>query len=353
MNILMLSTDMKIFEEGSDVSMRLSKYGVLGDSITFLVFGAGKRRERILAPNVRAVSAGGAGRISAYIGGAFTLLSLSRAASIISSQDPFFVGALGLKVSWLRRIPFQAQLHTDCFSEAYAGESLRRRIESVIAAFVVKNAACVRAVSERVAKSARRITRKPVSVLPIFVSPPADTPHAAPAVFSMLTVSRLTPEKRVDLIIRAAAEIKEARLVIVGDGPVRAELEALANSLGVSDRVEFAGWQKPAEYYARASVYVQASRYEGYGMALVEAALSGVPIVATDAGIVGELFRNGEDILVAAGTGKGIAEEVLRMKLEPQLAERLSVSARKKAAGSLVPEDAYLRGYAAALKTCF
>lgn len=352
MKVLMLSTDTKIFEPDSAVSARLSKYGALGESVTFLVFGPGAGKDIPLSANVRAVTAGGRGKVSALFLGALELLKLSREAGVISSQDPFFVGLVGLKISWLRKIPYQVQLHTDCFSDAYANESLRRRIEVLVAAFVVKNASCVRAVSERIARSARRITAKPVSVLPIFVPMPAPFSRTVPDGFSVLAVSRLTAEKRVDLIIRAVAEMKDAQLTILGDGPLKAELEALAKNLNIAERVHFAGWQKPDEYLSKAGAYVQASLYEGYGMALMEAALRGVPIVATDAGLAGDVFRNGQEMLVAAPTSRGIADELARIKLEPQLAARLAESARKKAEGLIVSEDEYLARYAAALKTC-
>jgi glycosyltransferase involved in cell wall biosynthesis len=101
-------------------------------------------------------------------------------------------------------------------------------------------------------------------------------------------VARLTAQKRVDLAIRAMTGIPDdVRLTIIGDGPDRASLEALARSLGVAERVRFAGRQPPdlvPEHLARADLMVYPARAEGFGLVAAAALMAGVPVVACEDG---------------------------------------------------------------------
>jgi glycosyltransferase involved in cell wall biosynthesis len=81
-----------------------------------------------------------------------------------------------------------------------------------------------------------------------------------------------------------------------------------------------------------ASVFVQASAYEGYGRTLIEAALAKVPIVTTDVGLVGTVFQNGVDVLaVPVGDTTAFAEALIRLIEETTLRIQLSVNAELSA----------------------
>jgi glycosyltransferase involved in cell wall biosynthesis len=344
MKVLMLSTDMKIFEADSPAAKCMASYSVIADELIILVVGVGQKKETRLAENVRAVAAGGANKAQAFFRALSEAGALAPGVSVVTSQDPFFLGLIGLSIARRFRIPLQIQLHTDCFSPAYRFESLRRFLEFALAKLVVKRASCVRAVSERIARRARHTTGAPVAVLPIRVDAPhasSEKPAACSGAFTLLSVSRLTREKRVDILIHAVALLPGAELVILGEGPERRRLERLAYSLRVSDRIHFEGWKDPAPYYAHARAYVQASRYEGYGMAAMEAALSGLPIIGTDAGLIGSEFKDGEDALVAHADPASFAKLASRLMAEPVLASRLGGSARKTAEGLSVSEEVY------------
>jgi len=102
---------------------------------------------------------------------------------------------------------------------------------------------------------------------------------------TLLFVGRLVAYKGVDVLLRAMAGVP-ASLVLVGDGPLRRPLEALAHELGVEDRVRFAGRVTDVErlqWYGRADAVVlpSVSRQETFGMVQVEAMLSGRPVVST------------------------------------------------------------------------
>lgn len=100
----------------------------------------------------------------------------------------------------------------------------------------------------------------------------------------LLGVGRLVANKNFSLTIRAlAAEPNAPPLVILGQGPEEAALRALAQDLGISDRVLFAGFvQNPYPVMARARVLVSASRAEGFPNTLIEAMTLGCPVIATD-----------------------------------------------------------------------
>lgn len=112
---------------------------------------------------------------------------------------------------------------------------------------------------------------------------PEDWPREASEVF--VGVGRHTEEKGFDLLLRAFAGVAGAgrRLVLVGDGPERQSLEALARELGIRDRVVFAGARANAlPYIRRADCLVLPSRYEGFGLVIVEALALGTRVIAAD-----------------------------------------------------------------------
>ena len=129
-------------------------------------------------------------------------------------------------------------------------------------------------------------------------------------------VSRLTAEKDIALGIRAfaqaAARLPGIRLRIVGSGPERPRLERMVRRLGMVPAVTFEPWQEdPTPLYAAADVFLSTSRYEGYGMALVEAVAAGVRAVATDVGVARELSDAGAPVsVVAAHDLTGCAEAI-------------------------------------------
>lgn len=348
---------MKIFEEGP-VQSRMASYGSIVDDLTILVFGRGKPLEKRIAPNVLAIAPGGAHSIGAFFAlrrELVTQTSIKRY-DLMSSQDPFFVGALALTVSRHRKIPLQIQLHTDCFSSEFIFASPRRVIEALIARIIIPRASCIRTVSERIRKSVKRFTTKPISILPIHPSYTGASGAARPPAFKnrhhIITVSRLTKEKQLELVIDAVALVPNVDLVIVGEGPEKQNLSKRREERRLVGRVHFVGWQDPAPYYEHASMFVQASRFEGYGMALIEAALAGLPIITTDVGVVGEVLHAGKEALVVPATPESIATAITRFIEEPEFAKRLGENAKQNAETHVFSEGAYLEAYRKVLQTC-
>lgn len=115
----------------------------------------------------------------------------------------------------------------------------------------------------------------------------------------VLYVGRVDPEKSIGEVVLAfeevAQQIPEAVMVVAGDGTDRKRLMDLAESLGLKERVRFLGRVMPPdlmEIYRMATVFVTASTTETQGIVLIEAAATGLPLVAVDAGAVRELCQN-------------------------------------------------------------
>jgi glycosyltransferase involved in cell wall biosynthesis len=146
-------------------------------------------------------------------------------------------------------------------------------------------------------------------------------------------VGRLHVQKGVETLVRAAAHLPpDVEVVLAGDGPQRAQLEALAERTGVRDRVRFEGFVPPAEVpalLATADVFVLPSRYEELGSVLLEAMACGLAIVATRTGGIPSVVEDGvEGLLVPPGSPGELGAAVTRLLADDQLAERLRAGAR-------------------------
>lgn len=103
---------------------------------------------------------------------------------------------------------------------------------------------------------------------------------------TIISVGAFKAQKNQMVLIKAFAKVKarlNARLIILGDGVMRAELEQLVQQLGLDDSVSLPGFKKDIQaYYQTADVFVLSSNYEGFGNVIVEALAHGVPVVSTD-----------------------------------------------------------------------
>ena len=133
------------------------------------------------------------------------------------------------------------------------------------------------------------------------------------------TVGRLNEVKRQDLLLRGFTKVKarypEARLLLVGDGPMRGELQALADQLGVADAVHFAGYQAhPERCLGAMDVFALTSRLEGLPLAILEAWAAGLPVVASAVGGVPDLVEHGRNgLLFPSGDEATLVDSLTRM----------------------------------------
>jgi glycosyltransferase involved in cell wall biosynthesis len=151
----------------------------------------------------------------------------------------------------------------------------------------------------------------------------------------LISSGSLIPRKGMDILINAVNQIgKNIKLIIVGDGPERAELETLA---GTNNNIIFAGFQLPADlpyFFAVADVFAFASKYDGWAVVINEAIAAGLPIISSDAvGAAIEVVTNYDNgIICASGNVQAFKEAIELLLAQPELREKF-----KERAKALVP----------------
>jgi phosphatidylinositol alpha-1,6-mannosyltransferase len=280
---------------------------------------------------------------------------------LIETQDPVAAGVVGLTLGRRFRVPVVVGCHTEFFaSRAWARESPRNRAEQAIARLVVRRAQAVRAVSSAVAGSvaALGVPRERIDVAPI----PLDRAlfargrdqtlgrrwrgDGAPRPASLLFVGRLVPSKDLPTLLRALARLRgeglTARLEVAGGGPDLARCQALAARLGLLDVVRFRGDLPPAalsDLYWSADALVLPTLYEGYGRVLAEAAVHGLPSVATPVGGVLDVLVDGQTgLLVPPADPPALARTLAALLSDRARLESLGRAAWQRALARFDPD---------------
>jgi glycosyltransferase involved in cell wall biosynthesis len=190
----------------------------------------------------------------------------------------------------------------------------------------------------------------------VAVAPPSDAELGAArrrfAVGSrplVVGIGRLVAQKAWPTLIAAARQLEDVDVLVAGDGPLRAELEAAAAAAG--DRVRFVGpVERPAALVGLARCVVSTAAWEGLPLALLEALTLGAPVVATAVDGVADVVPADAAVLVPPGDPAAVAAAVNRVLAEPALAGRLSRAAR--AASGAWALDTMLASYRARYAAC-
>jgi glycosyltransferase involved in cell wall biosynthesis len=173
--------------------------------------------------------------------------------------------------------------------------------------------------------------------LPAAASDPTPTEAGVPPDAPLaVAVGRLIAQKDHPTLLRAFARVHgnlpEARLAILGSGPLEAETRALTVELGLEDAVVLPGRTEIRDWLERADVFVHSSRWEGFGIVLLEAMLAGLPIVATRVSAVPEVVVDGETgLLVEAGDDAGLATRIELLLSDAERATSLGEAGRQRA----------------------
>lgn len=172
------------------------------------------------------------------------------------------------------------------------------------------------------------------------------------------TVGRFEPQKALDDLLKAVKLVKERhpriQLILVGDGPLKRDLEGLATDLGIRDNVVFAGWKKEVgSYIASMDVFCLSSLWEALGIVLLEAMAAGKPIVATRVGGVPEVVEEGEGgILVPPGRPEELASGIRLLLSSPERRKRMGHYNKEKVKKEFNVED-MIRKYEAMYERIF
>lgn len=179
---------------------------------------------------------------------------------------------------------------------------------------------------------------------------PANTPRAGRP-FIFLCVARLSPQKAHDLLIEAFAEAfrgdPTVRLRLVGDGPLRRDLEIESARFRIAGQVDFVG-SLPADgvraEMQAADAFVLASRFESFGVVVIEALASGLPVVCTKSGGPDHLVDRANGLLVPSGDRQALSRALQQMRRD---AERYDRAAIRAAAVRQYGPETFARQFAA------
>lgn len=291
-----------------------------------------------------------AGRHPGYVGKAAEALAAFRPDVLHTHQvgAAWYLGAAAARAA--PPVPVLHTEHGNHFRQAGGWKALARtRLFTRAAARQVDRFCCV---SAEIAAAAGRwwtVPRHKLEVVPngIPVDLPAGLPDPAavresleiPAGVPVIgTVGRLAEVKRQDILIRATQSLRRrhpgVRLVVVGDGPERAGLEALAGDLGLAEVVRFAGYQSRPEAYLRAmDVFSLTSRSEGFPVSLLEAWRAGAAVAVAAVGGIPAVVADGADgLLFPPGDPHAAAAAIGRLLDDPGLRGRLAAAGRAKLA---------------------
>jgi glycosyltransferase involved in cell wall biosynthesis len=234
-------------------------------------------------------------------------------------------------------IPLVLTEHTEAPWRDARAEAVSAWTYARAARIVAVSAAIERLLLERFGVPAPRVVRVRNAVRPRPPGPPDPPLPAAWAAGPLVgRVSRLVPEKGVDVFLRACALLAEdvpaLRAVVVGDGPERAPLEALASRLGVAGRVRFLGFRRDARaVIATLDVLAVSSLHDGAPLVVPEAHEDGVPVVASAVGGLPDQVVDGRDgLLVPPGDPAALARALGAVVRDPRRARAMGAAGRRR-----------------------
>lgn len=364
MKLLVLSKDATLFAKGGavqgDARLRHARYASIlrrrcGDDseirlITYTTASSGHRYDEA-APGLTLYGTASAHR-ALYLLDVLRLLPRVLAGwrpYAVTVQTPWEEGVLGELLARVLGVRFLPQLHFDLFSADWLSEHPLNRWRRFQAQRVLRGATRVRVVStplRDLVSSRCGIPPERIDIIPVGVNftPSVLTRDAAKAAISpdlaghpvVFFVGRLTAQKNLQLWLTVAREAlaqrPEVRFVLAGGGEEDQALQALAVEMGIADAVTFlgpVGYECLPDLYAAADIFLLTSHYEGFGRVVLEAAMAGVPSVATKCSGPEDLIDHGRTgYLLERGDGEALVAAVLDLVGHPDQAARMGGLAR-------------------------
>ena len=232
------------------------------------------------------------------------------------------------------------------------GSVLFRRAETAVMMLARK----VFAVSREMADSLRshRVGRDKVEVMYIGIAAPEVTRSrtdvrneigVGDSTPFVVTVARLARQKSLDVLLDAVGKLPDVNLAIVGDGPLRGELEAHRARLGITDRVHLLGHKEGVgDYVAAADCFALSSSWEARSLAAQEAVLLRVPLVTTDVGGMSEIVTDGvSGRLTPAGDADALGAAIREVLDDPGAAREMADKAWHELTESFSTDDMLAR----------
>lgn len=247
-------------------------------------------------------------------------------------------GHYGMLAAKASRVPVVIALHADL-------EPSTTRTQ-VISRWFYRRAAAVVAVSGQLARIAETQVGLPTGSIGTIYNgvdcPPRYVPYTAKRqeTVTIGAIGRLSYEKGFDVLLAALRGLPEVSVSIVGDGPERGALETLAVRYGMVDRVEFRGWtEKVWDEMAEMDILVAPSRREGFGLAVAEAMMAGLPVIASRVGGLPEVVdERTTALLVEPNDVTGLGRAVATLARDGELRQRMGRAGRQRAIQLFSPE---------------
>ena len=273
---------------------------------------------------------------------------------IIHVHDPVQMGWFALAYGRRNRIPVVFTAHQLPWAVAsYFPKSFKPLIEKILwmyARWVLGRYSSVVTPTQTIAEIVKRMSGLQPKVIsngldlqtfhpPLFLDDGSasrqkwNLPSRVPL---LLHTGRLDSDKKVDQVIRSASPAlreSEAHLVIVGDGCQKQSLVQLCRDLGIENRVHFLGFVSVEdglpEIYRSADIFLTVSEIETQGLVLLEAAASGLPIVAVNATCIPEIVHDGVNgFLAASGDSATFSDAIVTLLNDPECARRMGAEGR-------------------------
>lgn len=266
---------------------------------------------------------------------------------VIHEHEPLQMGLLGIEYAKRARIPITLTIHQlPSFVASYLPNIFKAWTETVLwvyARWLSRKFTSIIAPTQTISRLVTEMTGLQTNTIGYGMDLQTFRPllscdedvairqkwNLPPSIPILLHVGRLDTDKHVERVIHAAAQTLkgfEAHLLIIGDGTQKPALIKLCKSLGISDRVHFPGYISKEdglpEIYRIASLFTMASEIETQGIVLLEAAASGLPIVAVRATCIPEIVHHGINGYLAESTDlNGLSNAMSILLKDPQKAK--------------------------------
>ncbi len=276
----------------------------------------------------------------------------------VHEYPPFYNGIGAKRLHKKTGIPYVIEVHhivgwprAATFTE-WIGKNLSRWY----LARDVRSAGAVRVVNNNVQRQliAWGIPENKIAVVSSFyldkdILNPINKP---PVSYDVSFCGRLVPNKGLPELLEAIAQLRDVRLLIIGDGPERQAMERKAKSLGISNRVTFLGWLPTQEAVSgaiqTARMFVMNSRSEGGPRVALEAMGCGMPVIVTKVGVMPEVIKDGVNGVFTTGEPDDLVKKIGMMLLNETGREAMSAEAKNVL--KQFDRETLIRGYADFLK---
>ena len=257
----------------------------------------------------------------------------------VHEYPPFYNGRGALALHKKTGIPFALEIHHIVGWPVTSGitEWVGRELSRWVLPSEARRARKVRTVSTAIEEELKHwgIPSEKLSIIPSFYLDHdlIGRTVAPPKSYDIAFCARLVPNKGLMNVIRSLEYLPDARLLVIGDGPMRAEADKLIHAMKIQNHVTFLGWLPTLEAVLdgilAARTFVMASTSEGGPRSALEAMACGMPVIATRVGVMPEVIEDGENGLFTDGSPKDIAAKVEILLKDAKKREHMGKAARK------------------------